>query len=102
MTEFQNFLEKTCGYEVRSYSGRGMYGKTCIAIEVGDVLEELSEISYKAGENGIEMPNEVKSDSLGIGYVLYWPSFNYTNEVDENDAGEVEGMVKGMDGYGSY
>ena len=55
-----------------SYSGRFMYGKSCVActIERGGDLEDLP----KEGS---------RVDHLGMGYVVYWPDAEWTPGVQE-------------------
>jgi hypothetical protein len=51
------------GREVRSYSGRGMYGRRCVGVSLG------------RGDYGSALPEEgQKRDSLGLGEIVYWPS----------------------------
>ena len=47
------------GYEVFSYSGRGMYGETCPSINVDTICE------FDAKEF------QPSTDSMGMGYVIY-------------------------------
>lgn len=56
----------------RSYSGRGMYGRECVAcaVESGSDLEGLP----KAGAH---------VDQLGRGYIVYWPAAEWTPDVQE-------------------
>lgn len=56
----------------RSYSGRHMYGKSCVAcsIERGGDMEGLP----KAG---------ARVDQLGRGYIVYWPEVEWTPGVQE-------------------
>jgi len=56
----------------RSYSGRFMYGKSCVACSIGHTgnLEGLP----KEGS---------RVDHLGMGYVVYWPDAEWTPGVQE-------------------
>ena len=48
-----------------SYSGRGMYGKTCYGIDCPDaqgVIEEAAERGLKGAS----------TDNMGKGYIVYW------------------------------
>lgn len=56
----------------RSYSGRGMYGRECVAcsLERGSDLEGLP----RAG---------AFVDQLGRGYIVYWPAAEWTPSVQE-------------------
>lgn len=60
-------------FRCRSYSGRGMCGKECLAVVCDDPLLALQVISYEAGSEGIHMPTNIRQDSMGTQYVVYWP-----------------------------
>lgn len=48
------------------YSGRGMYGKTCLGIDCDDfqsAIEEAAALGLKGAS----------WDELGLGYIVYWP-----------------------------
>lgn len=67
-------------YSVRSYSGRGMFGKECLSVShpssstvdmvsvLNECLDMLEFQSLKAQVRGSKM------DTLGLGYVTYFPS----------------------------
>jgi hypothetical protein len=61
------------GYAWRAYSGRGMYGRQCVAVP----LENLSELFQLGKALGRGAP-EPKTDSLGLGIIAYWPWFEVT------------------------
>lgn len=81
-------------YEIKylpRYSGRGMYGRSCPAL-VGDSIQEL----YVALVNSIEMNKDEdvfvseilydlqpKFDSMGTGYVMYFPGV-IAEEVEDD------------------
>lgn len=74
----QQFLE-TNGYETRSYSGRGMMGKECLAVggltmfELGYLIgSEEHEFDY---DPGYASPKE---DSLGQGTIIYFPNISWS------------------------
>lgn len=75
--------------EPRSYSGRAMYGKQCIAIS-GDYLSEWEvalQIGYLARCFGLD-PRDIgtpNSDALGRGIVLYWPRHEWPEGRPEPD-----------------
>ena len=48
-----------------SYSGRGMYGKTCYGI----VCEDTTECIEAAAERGIR---GAETDSMGRSFIVYW------------------------------
>jgi len=72
------------GCETRAYSGRGMYGKECLAFTADSetsgfaVAADLMEAALDAGEDFIapviEAMRGIRTDSLGLGTVFYFPS----------------------------
>lgn len=59
------------------YSGRSMYGRTCLALYVDDmrsvarVLVELCSMGFD--ELAQEMAEQLTTDSMGLGIVAYFP-----------------------------
>ena len=95
----QQFLETELALKVRSYSGRGMFGKTCLAVHApGEGA--LQDICYEAGEAGITVPR-ASIDSLGKGVVIYWPKVPFeTSDTDPRDdpgANPDDGGVENME-----
>lgn len=83
--------------EVRSYSGRGMYGKECLGVNTDNVFRTFADISqgihdYILSEmddegnydSSIEklwgLLNNAESDSMGLGSIIYFPKVKW----DEN------------------
>lgn len=72
--------------EVRSYSGRGMYGDTCVAVVLGDYSSTWTlALAIADANNGnadlFGLP-EPRSDSMGLGTVLYWPSLKWPADAE--------------------
>jgi len=83
VTKFLDALEQA-GYEPRSYSGRGMFGKQCVSVSGDDVSawEVARALWYNNfDEDDLDVP-EPRSDSLGLGIVLYWPSYEWPKGID--------------------
>ena len=81
-------LLRDAGFKPRSYSGRGMYGKECVAIsaesEAGAGYAIARQNATKDYEINLDMiMNRVKTDSLGKSVVLYWPSLEWTQNLSE-------------------
>lgn len=72
-------------YSIRSYSGRGMYGKECLGIEISKGAD-LSRLAVSVGKDWLEL-GEPKRDQLGMGTILYWP---HTCELER---GELESII---------
>jgi len=80
-------------YEVRDYSGRAMFGKSCVGITVEDPIKAVLEIveefyrSTDIEEEPDALPDlcyELKNhrvDTMGLGSILYWPEIPW--EEDE-------------------
>lgn len=69
----------------RSYSGRGMFGRRCIAVKTnGDVAKVAFAVGQLAGLGGHEerLPR-TNVDSLGLGSIVYWPSCEWDDNVME-------------------
>lgn len=80
---FQEFIEDL-GFETRAYSGRGMYGKECLAFNSEAPLKDIQEISYCLGQHNAEneddeipRPGRVEFDSMGTEYIVYWPALPF-------------------------
>ena len=103
----QEMLEEL-SHDVRSYSGRGMYGKKCLAIDVGQgftpgfLAAEI--IGLLVLREGLFMPNDptsreqvleelqeglrnMTSDQMGKGMILYFPDVPFENT---DKSGETE------------
>lgn len=79
----QEVIEAHCEYgEMRSYSGRGMYGKECLGVTVDDPYRFMMELGYGIGveesecAEGLRLP-AVQVDSLGLSSIVYFPKEKY-------------------------
>lgn len=81
------------GVNTISYSGRGMYGKRCLAYTTDDYsdtqfspmmlgVEAVGIIGY---EDAARMARNMRTDSMGLGQVIYFPSIEYDEDEDEDD-----------------
>lgn len=67
------------GVEYRTnYSGRGMYGAECFAIEgkTSDLIRFLRELPDEVGDQLVDPT----TDSMGLDIVFYWPYLLRTKE----------------------
>jgi hypothetical protein len=87
--------------DVRSYSGRGMYGRECLAIEgssamdiMASLLERISEEGEDAAEAASDLSEALRrssQDSMGRDMVLYFPGIPFVSEdADEEDNDEED------------
>ena len=67
------------GYEPRSYSGRAMYGKQCVAVTL-DSDADLWALAWEFGARDIE-PGPPKTDSLGLNVIAYWPHIEWPSDA---------------------
>ena len=95
--EFVNLIA-TAGFRPESYSGRGMFGKRCVSVNL-DRNEETAFTSAVINATQISDLHDVLQliskhckDSMGMGVVLYWrsmsadgitfPEDSYDEEID--------------------
>lgn len=73
------------GYDYSPYSGRFMYGKECPAVECDDLTEMFKmfvEASSNSYDTALRMARTARYDSLGRGYIVYWPDATYPEETE--------------------
>ena len=63
------------GRVYRQYSGRGMYGKTCIGFVTSNPTDLAAEIGVRGS----------RTDSLGLNVIVYWPSIEDDGRDSEVD-----------------
>lgn len=67
------------GFEPHSYSGRGMYGKCCVSVHDVSPWEVARELFSESHDFVIPEPRQ---DAMGLGIVLYWPSYEWPGGED--------------------
>ena len=74
------------GFEVRSYSGRNMFGKQCVSVRSDEDAREATEWEiakalfseeYDGKWDSLPAPHR---DQLGLGMVYYWPSYEWPKD----------------------
>lgn len=83
-------VAEDCGYETRSYSGRGMYGEHCIGIAM-DSDSSISSLAYNIGradedEVAASYMDRMATDSLGLNIIVYFPSVKVIDEEESEAA----------------
>ena len=86
--EQQELIEWIVGFcdhyglaEYRNYSGRGMYGKQCVAIVAKNGYASVGLLTYHIWEQASEearaeweeILHDTHSDNMGTNVVIYWP-----------------------------
>jgi hypothetical protein len=74
-------LEKA-GIKPRAYSGRHMYGEYCLAVDV-DSIGELAQWGLPKVADFMRDMTIMKSDSMGLGFVVYFPGVPFVDDKDE-------------------
>lgn len=87
------YLCEKAGYETRSYSGRGMYGRACLGVDIDNnkditslfadilALDELDDCYVR--EEFADAFHSAKSDSMGLGMIVYFPTIKYIAGPDD-------------------
>lgn len=104
-SELQGIVEDA-GFETQSYSGRGMYGRKCLSFNLDqddnefDAFLSIAESiqSYvESHDDGLELEDitsyfmGAKSDSMGLGTVVYFPEIDWEDsEYQEEDEEDFE------------
>lgn len=85
--QVKQFIEalEDANFEVKSYSGRGMYGKSCVSVsqredEETSAWEIARELFNRDHDCIFDDVPEPRQDSLGLGMVFYWPSYEWPQE----------------------
>jgi len=82
-------------FNVRKYSGRFMFGKQCLAIDGDDINPILLGycIGLVAADEGVDLSGDLmgmRSDSMGLGMIYYWPYIEFEGDEDALDVDDEE------------
>lgn len=90
---FQEILE-SCEYRTLSYSGRSMYGSSCLGVDLKQgqsplvLFAEALEVCSKEEVSLVEEAlRKVQTDSMGQGSIVYFPGIDYvkSDEMSEKE-----------------
>ena len=96
MSTLQHVIE-AAGHETRSYSGRGMYGMSCLGVSVDSLAEFLSDVFRAVAEENdprgtaIKLSKEItgmSTDAMGRGMILYWRGIPFEGDGVKDEADE--------------
>lgn len=87
------------GLQCSRYSGRGMRGEECVAVRLesggsgalADIVRSLGALDLPGAETAdlaAEIVKRVRTDRLGLGSVLYWPSVAWEEPEDDGMDGQ--------------
>ncbi len=97
LSDLKQIIEDA-GFDARSYSGRGMYGRKCLSFNLEreenefDAFLSIAESaqSYvESSDDGFELEDVTtyfmgaKSDSMGLGTVIYFPNVEWEELEDQ-------------------
>jgi hypothetical protein len=100
-------LIEEAGYEARSYSGRGMYGRQCVGAELERSMSAFTfalELTRAALDSAtsedpagevyelIDQLTQLRtsSDSMGLDTILYFPDVKWEKPEDDTDEDDEE------------
>lgn len=81
------YVLRKAGYEPRSYSGAGMFGRKCVAVETTDppaVVALYMARETDESDNLVAIFRGARQDQLGTGSILYFPTVSYDEDDDED------------------
>lgn len=95
----QHVSETGVKLDVRSYSGRGMYGKSCLGIGTSDrfadgwngliaALIRSDDLSGDERRAIADAFDGLRQDSMGPGQIYYFPNIPYVEDSEENESSE--------------
>lgn len=67
------------------YSGRGMYGKTCIGFDLNHASDAMylgAAIAQVMGLEGALLVGRARQDSMGLGIIVYFPGVTLAAQDD--------------------
>ena len=83
MRTLQQIMTAT-GYETRSYSGRGMNGRECLAVECNHLMRLFAELLGDLDDEDERAAvaaalRKARMDSMGRGMVVYFPGVEFVS-----------------------
>jgi hypothetical protein len=92
----QEAIESSNNWTCRSYSGRGMYGKTCLGVEtdsyqLGELFSDIIQLMDEDDRDEIcKAISSMREDGMGLGLIVYFPSVPFIEEDEEEDDNQEE------------
>lgn len=89
-SKLQEVLELSGIEGVRSYSGRRIYGKTCLGVETSDLGELFAAVleSVEGDDDTREIQEafrQMATDSMGRGTIVYFPGVPFVDDEEDED-----------------
>jgi hypothetical protein len=78
--------------EVRSYSGRAMFGVSCLGVSGTErnAAKFLVALAQEDGELAELLVKSLRTDSLGLGIITYFESISAAGVADDEDDDDEE------------
>lgn len=99
--QFETIVDafQEAGFETRSYSGRCMYGAQCLGVDCDNPVRAVLKAVSALAENNegselcdlIALLEDARTDSMGRGSILYFPSIEWIEKEDAVLAGNPDG-----------
>lgn len=73
---------------ITEYSGRFMYGTTCLGIDLDDLRKVAELLVYIAADDhdlAFTLANNLTLDDMGRGVIAYWPNIAFDGFTDSDD-----------------
>ncbi len=105
----KHIIQKLCentDLNVRSYSGRAMYGRQCLAITCEGAGQFINQLLHSAVDEGLDTEDlreiadacaTLREDSMGLDRVIYFPVIEFCDSDDEGDDEEEEEELDTVD-----
>lgn len=74
--------------EPRAYSGRGMFGRSCLGLPVNDLrqaVQFLVALGQEDADLAGDLAGNLTTDSLGYGTIVYFPRFEWKGEDEDEE-----------------
>lgn len=99
----ETFNERNAGCNARSYSGRGMYGKTCLGItgeNSATIIREIISVIFSLHKKSERFPVymledtlqeflEYSQDNMGLDTIIYWPNIPFPTKEEDKKLFEI-------------
>lgn len=85
-SDFEDIIINLDGDPHRDYSGRGMYGESCIGFKTYDPMRAMFQLGIEseicdANVAWLQRAN-FRTDSMGKGTIVYFPNIKVTEDED--------------------
>jgi hypothetical protein len=81
----QDLASEIDGAELRSYSGRGMYGKQCLGIDMDSMADAFRFALMIEDEDLTVALSNPCFDSMGLGIIVYFPNVEAPEGIDDDE-----------------